>query len=699
MLNRIIKIIKTLYNEKVRRFVYKIKEHWVIYSAMTLMGLYLYGMVVASFIGALHNFATNTDEKMFTLNPVKCLAAVFTPQGMGIAFFILIMYLLIKQDWLGYITGVKIKKDERNFYTVNEGTHGTSGWMDRKDMKKTFLIGSADSVEGPILGKLAVGGVYEYLGLNADNGLNKHIMTYGASGAGKSRGFIKPFILKIAKLMQSMIIVDPKAEMAEQMAEYLREEGYVVKMFNLLDMENSDAWNCLGEIDGDIDMVQSVAEVIIRNTSEEGQKADFWDKAEKNLLVALIHYVYTLKDPVTGELLPIQNRSLDTIYTMLSTDGQKELDAKMQRLPLDHPARAPYGIFKQAAGNLWGNIFIGLGSRLNVFQNKLVKKITSYHEIDLELPGKRPCAYFCIISDQDSSLEFLSSLFFSLLFKKLSDYARKHGDERGRLPVEVNMVLDEFCNVGKILDFKKTISTVRSRGINCQIVAQSAAQLADRYPVNEWQEIVGNCDTQLMLGCNDQMTSEYISKKCGNITIRTTSSMAPQTPLFSPITRQVNGYKQNTSNATRPLMYPDEIEHMDNRECLILVRGQKPLKAMKIIPDELSEFHKLKRTKITEYVPKWRYDEEHGISDTGNIPYENEFVDIEDDEDNVFDTFDLNKAQIISSSVKQEKRYEEEQTDNQTDNQEDDGGLGDNTEFEATSMTPQSIIDKFRKDK
>lgn len=700
MLNRIIKIIKTLYNERVRRFVYKIKEHWVIYSAMTLTGLYLYGMVVASFRGALHNFVTNTNEKMFTLNPIKCLAAVFTPQGLGIAFFILIMYLLIKQDWLGYITGVKIKKDERNFYTVNEGTHGTSGWMDRKDMKKTFLIGSADSVEGPILGKIAGRGcVYEYLGLNAENGLNKHIMTYGASGAGKSRGFIKPLILKLAKLKQSMIIVDPKAEMAEQMAEYLREEGYVVKMFNLLDMENSDAWNCLGEIDGDIDMVQSVAEVIIRNTSEEGQKADFWDKAEKNLLVALIHYVYTLKDPVTGELLPIQQRSLDTIYNLLSSDGQKDFDAKMQRLPLDHPARAPYGIFKQAASNLWGNIFIGLGSRLNVFQNKLVKKITSYHEIDLELPGKRPCAYFCIISDQDSSLEFLSSLFFSLLFKKLSDYARKHGDERGRLPVEVNMVLDEFCNVGKILDFKKTISTVRSRGINCQIVAQSAAQLADRYPVNEWQEIVGNCDTQLMLGCNDQMTSEYISKKCGNITIRTTSSMAPQTPLFSPITRQVNGYKQNTSNATRPLMYPDEIEHMDNRECLILVRGQKPLKAMKIIPDELSVFHKLKRTRITEYVPKWRDDEEHGMSDTDNIPYENEFVDIEDDEDNVFDTFDLGKARIISSSVKQEKRYEEEQTDNQTDNQEDDGGLGDNTEFEATPMTPQSIIDKFRKDK
>ena len=682
-MKKLIKLIKTLYNENVRHFVYKIKEHWIIYSVMALTGLYLYGMVVASFRGALYNFMTNTDGKMFTLNPIKCIGAVFTPQGLGIAFFILIMYLLIKQNWLQYITGVKIKKDERNFYTVNEGTHGTSGWMDRKDMKKTFLIGTADSVEGAILGKLARRGFYEYLGLNADNGLNKHIMIYGASGSGKSRGFIKPFILKTAKLMQSMIIVDPKAEMAEQMAEYLKEEGYVVKMFNLLDMENSDAWNCLG---GDIDMVQSVAEVIIRNTSEEGQKADFWDKAEKNLLVALIHYVYTLKDPVTGELLPIQKRSLDTIYNMLSHDGQKELDAKMQRLPLDHPARAPYGIFKQAAGNLWGNIFIGLGSRLNVFQNKLVKKITSYHEIDLELPGKRPCAYFCIISDQDSSLEFLSSLFFSLLFKKLSDYARKHGDERGRLPVEVNMVLEEFCNIGRLLDFKKTISTVRSRGINCQIAAQSAAQMADRYPVNEWQEIVGNCDTQIMLGCNDQMTSEFISKKCGNITIRTTSSMAPQTPLFSPITRQVNGYKQNTSNATRPLMYPDEIEHMDNRECLILVRGQKPLKAMKIIPDELSEFHKLKRTRITEYVPKWRYDEEHSMSDTDNISYEDEFTDIDDVEES---PFDLAKVEIITASAKPNTKRQINAFDDSVEEE----------DFDPRPLTAQSMIDKFKRGK
>lgn len=594
----------------------KIKEHFWFYFFGVLAFTYLYGIVIRSFRTALSNFLNGTDENIFTLNPVKCLAAVFTPQGVGVIFFLFIMYALISRKWLHLITGVKITKDERNFFVSNEGSHGTSGWMTKKECVKIFESGTADELPCTILCKTKDSGFSdefaEYLGLRSDSGLNKHIIAYGATGSGKSRGFVKPLMLKMAQLLeagkskQSMIIVDPKAELFEQYSEFLKDCGYTVRAFNLLDMENSDGWNCIGETEGDVDMVQSVAETIIRNTSEDGQKADFWDKAEQNLLIALILYVQSMRDPVTNELLPIHERSLGTIYKILSSESAKSLDAKFQRLPLDHPARGPYGIFKQAASNLWGNVFIGLGSRMNVFQNKLVDKITKYHEIDLELPGKQPCAYFCIISATDTAYEFLSSLFFSMLFKKLSDYARKHGDERGRLPVEVNFVMDEFCNVGKLLDFKKTISVVRGYGINCQIIVQSIAQLSDRYPIKEWEEIVGNCDTQLVLGCNDMMTSEYISKRCGSVTIQLTNSMAPQTPLFSPITREVTGYRQTKSNNTRPLMYPEEILQMDNKECLVLIRGQKPLKGLKIIPDELSDYKRLRYSRVADYIPKWR---------------------------------------------------------------------------------------------
>lgn len=613
----------------------KIKEHFWFYFFGVLAFTYLYGIVIRSFRTALSNFLNGTDENIFTLNPVKCLAAVFTPQGVGVIFFLFIMYALISGKWLHLITGVKITKDERNFFVSNEGSHGTSGWMTKKERVKILESGTADELPCTILCKTKDSSFSdefaEYLGLRSDSGLNKHIIAYGATGSGKSRGFVKPLMLKMAQLLeagksrQSMIIVDPKAELFEQYSEFLKDCGYTVRAFNLLDMENSDGWNCIGETEGDVDMVQSVAETIIRNTSEDGQKADFWDKAEQNLLIALILYVQSMRDPVTNELLPIHERSLGTIYKILSSESAKSLDAKFQRLPLDHPARGPYGIFKQAASNLWGNVFIGLGSRMNVFQNKLVDKITKYHEIDLELPGKQPCAYFCIISATDTAYEFLSSLFFSMLFKKLSDYARKHGDERGRLPVEVNFVMDEFCNVGKLLDFKKTISVVRGYGINCQIIVQSIAQLSDRYPIKEWEEIVGNCDTQLVLGCNDMMTSEYISKRCGSVTIQLTNSMAPQTPLFSPITREVTGYRQTKSNNTRPLMYPEEILQMDNKECLVLIRGQKPLKGLKIIPDELSDYKRLRYSRVADYIPKWRKYEAEAEKEepiTENLPEE-----------------------------------------------------------------------------
>lgn len=604
---------------KIRRRILKIKEYFAYYAACAAAAMYLYGIFANVFKNATHNFRTGESVKLLSLNPIKCFLAVFSPQGLGTAFFILIMYALVSGKWLHYITGVKITKDERNFDISNEGTHGTSGWMSEREREKVLQLGSADKLPCPILCKIK-DSVYDddrfadYAGLRTDAGLNSHTMVYGASGSGKSRGFVKPFILKMAKFKadrrESMILVDPKGEFFESMSEFLRKQGYVVKAFNLLDMENSDGWNCIGEIGNDTDMVQSVAEIIIRNTADSEQKADFWDKAEKNLLIALILYVQSMRDPVTNELLPIHERSLGTIYKMISTEGQKSLDMKFQRLPIDHPARAPYGIFKQAASNLWGNIFIGLGSRLSVFQNKLVDTITKYHEIDMELPGKQPCAYFCIISAQDSAYEFLSSLFFSLLFKRLTDFARKHGDERGRLPVPVNFVMDEFCNCGKLLDFKKTISVVRSYGINCHIIVQSIAQLADRYPIKEWEEIVGNCDTQLFLGCNDTMTSEFISKRCGNVTIQLTNSMSPQTPLFSPITREVTGYRQTKSNTMRPLMYPEEVLQLDNRECLLLIRGQKPIKAFKIIPEEISAFKELEYTRISDYIPKWRREEE-----------------------------------------------------------------------------------------
>lgn len=393
------------------------------------------------------------------------------------------------------------------------------------------------------------------------------------------------------------------------MSAFLKEQGYEVRMFNLLDMANSDAWNCLSEIEKDKDLVQSIAEVIIKNTSNANERQDFWEKAELNLLMALMHYVASQTVPGTKDLLPIQQRSLGAIYRMLSNESFADLEKRFQELPKDHPALPPYGIFKLANRQIWGNIAIGLGNRLSVFQNPLVDKITSYNEIDLTLPGKKPCAYFCCISAQDSSLEFLSSLFFSQLFTRLMDYGRRHGDH-GRLPVTVNVCLEEFCNIGKLMDFKRVLNVCRGSGIFCQIIVQSIPQLQDRYPKTEWEELIGCTDIQICLGCNDVDTATYISKKCGMVTIKVENNQMPLTPLFSPVYTSTRPYSQTKSNTQRPLMYPDEIMRMDNQECLVLLRGQKPLRLYKIISDEHPSFGQLRDVKVSDYVPRWRQEEE-----------------------------------------------------------------------------------------
>ena len=354
--------------------------------------------------------------------------------------------------------------------------------------------------------------------------------------------------------------------------------------------------------------MQSIAEVIIKNTSNANERQDFWEKAELNLLMALMHYVASQTVPGTKELLPIQQRSLGAIYRMLSNESFADLERRFEDLPKGHPALPPYGIFKLANRQIWGNIAIGLGNRLSVFQNPLVDKITSYNGIDLTLPGKKPCAYFCCISAQDSSLEFLSSLFFSQLFTSLMDYGRRHGNH-GRLPVTVNVCLEEFCNIGKLMDFKRVLNVCRGSAIFCQIIVQSIPQLQDRYPKTEWEELIGCTDIQICLGCNDVDTATYISKKCGMVTIKVENNQMPLTPLFSPVYTSTRPYSQTKSNTQRVLMLPDEILRMDNRECLVLLRGQKPLRLYKIIPDEHPSFGQLRDVRISDYFPHWRQEE------------------------------------------------------------------------------------------
>lgn len=612
--------ISDRWGKKLERFWDRRKGQWKLYLPLVLCGWYFYGMLVNSIHLGIRSTFNATSEpvgSIWVVNPIRNLLAVFTPTGFGVTGCGVILFCLFTKKGYTWFSGYKFTRDKRGFDILPDGTHGTSGFMTKKEQEKILLTGSIEELSGTLLGKLKDDPddddkYAEYVTLRPNSGLTEHILVYGSTGSGKTQGFVKPFILQCAAKRnhrESLICVDPKGEVYESMAGYLREQGFEVRMFNLLDMENSDAWNCLSGIEKDKDLVQSIAEVIIKNTSNANERQDFWEKAELNLLMALMHYVARQTIPGTNQLLPIQQRSLGAIYRILSNESFADLERRFEALPKDHPALPPYGIFKLANRQIWGNIAIGLGNRLSVFQNPLVDKITSYNEIDLTLPGQKPCAYFCCISAQDSSLEFLSSLFFSQLFSRLIEYGRRHGSH-GRLPMTVNVCLEEFCNIGKLNDFKRVLNFCRGSGIFCQLIVQSIPQLQDRYPKTEWEELIGCTDIQICLGCNDVDTATYISKKCGMVTIRVENNQMPMQPLFSPIYNTTRPYSQTKSNTQRALMLPDEIMRMDNRESLVLLRGQKPLKLYKIRPDEHPSFQHLRDVRVSDYVPEWRRKEE-----------------------------------------------------------------------------------------
>ena len=197
-------------------------------------------------------------------------------------------------------------------------------------------------------------------------------------------------------------------------------------------------------------------------------------------------------------------------------------------------------------------------------------KITRNHDVDLILPGKRPCAYFVIISAQDSAYRFLSSLFFSLAIPQLSDYARLHG-ECGRLPTLVNFCLDEYCNIGYMDGMADALNSIRGFNMSCQIVVQSLSQWQEKYPDKEWENQLGTFNLTLYMGCNDLTSAEYISKKCGKVTISVTNNQMPLMPLFAPVYSSTRPYSQTRSSTARDLMQPDEVLRLDIRKCIVIL--------------------------------------------------------------------------------------------------------------------------------
>ena len=531
-------------------------------------------------------------------NPLTCFASVFTGNGLkalllivgaGAAIFI---YIKVHDKFSG------TSYDERGFTKNKHGTYGTADWMSEKEMKSVLEVSTPEKATGMILGERKG----QLICLPEDTRLNRHTAVFGASGTMKSRAVVRNALFSAIRRGESVLISDPKSEMYNETSELFRKNGYEVKVLNLVDPLHSDSWNCMSDLGEDTLMAQVLTNVIIGNTSS-GKGDHFWDNGEANLLKGLVLCVQL--DPTIQQ----KDKNLTKVYEILTGNNLMGTINGVLGKKEYHAAKASFSLFAQSSETVRQGIILGLGTRLQVLQDQAVKQLVSHSDIDLTAPGRHKCAYYIILSDQETSMAFISSLFFSFLFIKLTRFA--DNSPGGKCLIPVNMILDEFNNIGRIggapdgSDFCRSLSVIRSRDIRVMIAVQSLGQLQNRYPNNLWAEIVGNCDIQLMLGCTDDVTADYISDRSGEMSIQVDSTMTVKKTVA--LAQVIPQYRETQGQGRRKLLTPDEVLRLPHEEMLVIIRGQNMLKLKKFDYTRHPMSKELVSANIQDYNPRRQY--------------------------------------------------------------------------------------------
>ena len=430
--------------------------------------------------------------------------------------------------------------------------HGSSDWSENGEQYKVLSKKS-----GIILAE------HNYLPLDKRGNVN--VLVVGGSGSGKSASYSIP---NAYQMLGSYVFTDPKGELYDRTAGYLKEHGYKIKVLNLVHPQFSDGYNPLLHISSEID-VDVIANTIVKGQKAEGGGSDpFWDDSAETLLKALIYYLMATR--------PEEEQNLASCAEMVraanSNGGSNLLTELMSQLPYDHPARMNYKSIEIAPEKTYSSILSTLQSKLGKFDSKEIAELTSTDTINFEEIGSEKTAVYVISSDTHGAYDFLLTIFFAQMIQQLYDFADNNG---GRLKERTYFILDEFANIGRIPDFDKKISTSRSRGISFSVILQNLDQLEALYE-KAHETIIGNCDTHVFLGSNSQKTVEYFSKALGEKTISHGSTS---------INRDKEHKKTGTSDSeqimARALMTPDELRRMDNDLCIIFEKGIRPIKAPK----------------------------------------------------------------------------------------------------------------------
>lgn len=600
---------------------------------------------------------------LISLFPAGCIAKVFVGEwdagllrgfvlalttGYGIVtalvFACAMTFIIIRFSVNNTDLNATKEVDDRGVATSMAGTYGTARWMNETEAKKVYEVGPVENVTGTILGQFTQDGD-EVIALPFEPTGNRNLILIGPPGSGKSFGYVRTAVFQSIVRGESVVVTDPKGEIHNDMRKLLESRGYKVKVFNLINLDLSNAWDCVQEIydpiTGNIDdqRVITFCKTVIANTGGgANSKGDpFWESSEENLFRVAVSYCAYIREKSlieiyerrAKELLPqlpyitqedeqslieivknpesamVDRRrvveylahsfygdeegnrklseweedaptcNISDIYDALLHNDLDKWEANFKYVPLSHPAASAWAVFKGMGERVQPNIVGGLNTRLQLFMTYKVRRVISNDDIRLANLGAEKTALFLIISDDNASMQLLSSLLLSFLFKDLKEAFDAVGGE-GRIPV--NVVADELANTGVWPNFEKTIATARSRKIAVSLILQSLPQLTQLYGEENAETIIGCCNTMLVLGCNDKYTAEYISDKSGIVTIRAKS--VSDTRASSAGNRGVmQGYSLSEGDGKRNLVNPDEVQHLDKEQILIMTNGQNMLEA------------------------------------------------------------------------------------------------------------------------
>lgn len=563
--------------------------------------------LISKYIVLLNKCFNENFKALEVNNFLECAKAIIDNKIIGISYMVILVIISLLIYNIKFTKKqLKVEKEGINFKQKDE-THGSANFINPHNIE-LLKIGKEEETHGIILGKTI--DTNEIIILpDESKTINRNFMIWGASGSGKSTGYIIPNALKIAEQEtivaenqrqnakdfalqgKNVVFTDPKGELYSLTSEYFREQGYEIKVFNLVNPSHSDGIDLINFIDKEID-AQVFAQIVINTTQNAGKKGEeFWQNTQENLLKALLlHVRFEVEDK--------SKQNMRYLNSILASGDIKKIDEVFKNST--GITKIAYNIYAQASDTIKQSTIVGLATKLQIFQLDDVASITERNDIDFVDLNNKKMVIYCIISDMDTTMSFLNSLFFSFLFLKTIRQADKNETKKLNRPLHI--FLDEFANIGQIPDFQQKLSTIRSREISCSIVCQHIAGLKTLYPNDVWQGLIGNCDVKIIMGTNDLLTAEYIRDMLGISTIET-SSIRKEAEFDG----KLDYGAISITTGKRNLMNSDEILRMNNDEEIVIIRGCKPFKCKKIRYWEYRLGKNLKEKSIEDYEPKNKY--------------------------------------------------------------------------------------------